>query len=1263
MIKNTLTKRQGKGFALIATLSIMMLLMIMAMTMMSLSSSEVRSSANNKEMVEAQANARMALMFAIGELQMYTGKDTRITAPADIVQSGAPPLTGVWKSWEGTNHDSDGRPIKPDYTVKTKSESTRGHFLTWLVSGAQPGQEPLSPAPTALVSPVATGDTIPLLSSGTLGTREDAAGNVVDNPGQVHVTPQLVNGESGAIGWWVSPENQKARIMQPYRPQSDDASSLVQQWQSHTVPNLEAFGLSSLQNNPENFNHDANNPSSARRVISLGTSEFIADDDTSFPQHSFHDLSPTAVGLLTNSATGGWRKDLSILSEKWEEIYTAYPTGKLPLFRITPHAGGTSLVERPSATSANHTPDQSTLYPWSSYSSFSPKKWPNTWYAASSSWESLVKFATLYKNFTYSSGVAESPFIWAPVMKWRWRGSDRDATPREFYDYNHTPRLHPIIARFQFIIYVRARPDTSRPGRYMTELIYSPIVTLWNPYNVRLSIDNPGAPNSGVVIGGKRSFPGAFTAQPIQWFADPDNIPLNRFSMLSNGNFQYMDTNGNFHNEYDNHLKENTDVYNPGATRMNTLIDLRTWGVNLPAGELVFEPGEVRMFTPDGIAERRFGTTGFRTKAGYQPAAPSGLPITVRGGNLGLTDFFWYVLKNEAYTQPYKFRSPGRGFNVSFGMSTGASYSGGSLYPGVNEEMASMTALTNGNRAKVYWPDGDFEPHGYTVEEILSVPAMPLYSITMGPRLTAGMGSGTPQSRPTKGFLQNDPLAGMSLVDPGIDNQNSHPANGNFEIIYNTLSFGSSLTPNLSDREGFIVTGFQSGDGLSRLITHELPLRPMASILELQAWNPRGKNPMPPFQSHLIGNSDATPMIPSDDIVPSTMTPNNPAENLQHDDAYCANHLLFDDFFMSSIAPQPSDFGNSISKNIETVYGEFLKGITPLTNRAYRPIINDLGLSDTEVTARVNEMIASPDGDGWQKVASRLEVDGMFNVNSTSVEAWKALLGHAKSMGEIAYYDGQNAIGELADNNDRPHPITRSPLAPDIEAGSDATAGDPVKNSEVTGFRRLTDEQIADLANKVVEQVRLRGPFLSLSEFVNRQLSENNNLAIAGAIQGAINNLEEANDPMSVLRDPDNGLSDETMASKAGNGNRADKDRLAGVGSEFEEAAIGSSTYGLPGWLRQAEILRPIAPVLSARDDTFTIRAYGDARDTAGNIIARAWCEATVRRQRDFVDPARDQADSVEPPEDNLTMDKNMNVIYGRRYNIVAFRWLQMDEV
>ncbi len=209
--------------------------------------------------------------------------------------------------------------------------------------------------------------------------------------------------------------------------------------------------------------------------------------------------------------------------------------------------------------------------------------------------------------------------------------------------------------------------------------------------------------------------------------------------------------------------------------------------------------------------------------------------------------------------------------------------------------------------------------------------------------------------------------------------------------------------------------------------------------------------------------------------------------------------------------------------------------------------------------------------------------------------------------------------------------------------------------SEYAGFRTLSSAQLDELAEQIVEQVRTRGPFLSLSEFVNRQLSSDDDLAIAGALQAALDSLTD--DPNEALKDPVKKLSSVTMGIDDEITVGLDKFKiLDGVGYDFVKASEGYSTHGFPGWIRQADILRPLAPVLSARDDTFTIRAYGDYRDENGVVIASAWCEATVQRRRYFVDPA-DDADSVSPPVNT------QNVKFGRRYDILKFRWLAEDEV
>ena len=51
-----------------------------------------------------------------------------------------------------------------------------------------------------------------------------------------------------------------------------------------------------------------------------------------------------------------------------------------------------------------------------------------------------------------------------------------------------------------------------------------------------------------------------------------------------------------------------------------------------------------------------------------------------------------------------------------------------------------------------------------------------------------------------------------------------------------------------------------------------------------------------------------------------------------------------------------------------------------------------------------------------------------------------------------------------------------------------AVAGDdPLSEHAWRGVRKLSEEQIEKLAEEVVRQVKLRGPFLNMTEFINRQ--------------------------------------------------------------------------------------------------------------------------------------------------------------------------------
>ena len=100
----------------------------------------------------------------------------------------------------------------------------------------------------------------------------------------------------------------------------------------------------------------------------------------------------------------------------------------------------------------------------------------------------------------------------------------------------------------------------------------------------------------------------------------------------------------------------------------------------------------------------------------------------------------------------------------------------------------------------------------------------------------------------------------------------------------------------------------------------------------------------------------------------------------------------------------------------------------------------------------------------------------------------------------------------------------------------------------------------------------------------------------------------------------------------------------------------GYRSTAIPAWLTQADVLQVIGNSITARSDTFRIRSYGEALDPSGNIVAKAWCEAIVQRTPEYVDP-------TDPPEARGASLSTINRTYGRRFQIISFRWLSPEEI
>ena len=173
----------------------------------------------------------------------------------------------------------------------------------------------------------------------------------------------------------------------------------------------------------------------------------------------------------------------------------------------------------------------------------------------------------------------------------------------------------------------------------------------------------------------------------------------------------------------------------------------------------------------------------------------------------------------------------------------------------------------------------------------------------------------------------------------------------------------------------------------------------------------------------------------------------------------------------------------------------------------------------------------------------------------------------------------------------------------------------PFAGAPQSGRRVFGDPAIRALAGALRNQILAQGrPFFSLQEFVD-----------SGALQASIDAAGLNTTPAFC----------------------------ADVG--------GAPTRFSPNFLTQAVVLHTVAPLVAARSDTFTIRAYGEvinpalAADDPGAIAGRAWCEAVVQRVPEYVD--------TEETPDTFPPRRPENVVFGRRFRVVLFRWLTADDL
>jgi hypothetical protein len=1183
-MKSRPESRHSKGFALVITLSLMILLTVIAVGLLTLSAISLRASSQGQDMATARSNARLALMLAIGDLQTALGPDRAVSASSEILTAtpAKPHTTGVWESW----WDFDPGGASLSYTAEKQKR-----FRRWLVSNADPAALESPGFATAKWS----GKTIELVDDNALGGKAAASAKVV--AGRV---PVARNGKvEGAYAWHVADEAQKARI-NLYRDPSQNATVAQQRAllagqrpDPSVMKGADGNLLTCLPADTDAAAFKKATETSAK-LTDLDQTELL-DKARGMIKPLRHDLTPWSLGVLSDVRGGSLKQDLSSVFEMSSASATTLPaefSGK-KLYQSTHGITGVSD-------------------PW---------------------WSALAGYYNIFRNITNRD--TNPTFYQAPQQ-------DVLLTtlvpPTSYYP-------GPVIAKVEMVFNFLVRESHNmwigllqdQNIQLMGHIMLTPVITLHNPYNVSLSFDRMDM--------SFKNLPIAFRFYVNDKAQNTKMVPLNALNWddASSVDRKFSISIANW-TSYDlsNTARSGPIVMKPGQTLICQL-DLD------PYVTFASVSGDYRVNDRDLTGATVKATPGFKGRCygydldvlspdNYSPPVPEQSDKVFKVLGLKETDRVYLEFQ---MTMPIY--DPACQFQVNASITTNGTTK---QYGGLNFKYGDDANLKSLFPKTYRFPaSGDFaasEAHVPNTDpmnvyaQAKSVAVFSAYARTCnggvyetGSRSpTAGSLNALLDGRVAgKPFLFHNPartVVTMDLKNEKLSSQshelNLQPLPGNVDNILpvDNLNRSPYLTANTEAR------GIKSGSYI------ELPSGPLQTIADFRKSNALTSNYLPHFVQP-VANSLVSPLM-STNKVKQTDAAISPNEMLDH--SVLANHALYDRFYFSTFATRGSE-------TPDAVFEKFMNRTTPLPSQAFQPY-RPGGKTVTDAKA---ELFAAgkPKNDAYKTAAEDQMIQGPFNVNSTSVQAWKAMLG-SLNKSEIVTLWAKNA--GLETKQAKGVAILGMSL---LNGGSSAVVADAgkiddAKTNEWNGYHELSDKELQTLAEKIVEQVRARGPFLSMSEFVNRQIGPPSELTRRGALEAA---LETSGINKNTLKNYEtdiaaNDISDQTIYKY-----------------NTPEIALGSPVAGAPGWISQGDLLRILEPGATVRGDTFVIRVCGEAWDPSGKVTARAYAEAVVQRVPEYVDP-------VDRPSLNAFTDTKAakaNKTFGRRINLVSFRWLSGNEI
>ncbi len=1188
--------RGARGFALLITITLVAFLVLVLVALATLTRVETQVASNSQRQEQARQNALAALNIALGELQKYAGPDQRSTATADIVSGndGTRSWTGVWGNAANPQTSAASAPVllqwlvsgnhgtafSPDAAVAATTDAfgqilaappAHAHVPT-AVTGLAAGQSPLSPLKI-------DGEDAALLvgpgSAGDIDTTGYVAAPLVDitaSPGDV--PGQDASGPDVTVGryaYWIGDESVKARLdaVDPYVTPTAAMDAGGTKPAPASPLRLMAPQRLGIER-VDGFGQYPANDLKLRNLLTAGQADLLVPGLT--PQArkaAFHDLTTASRSVLADQLRGGLKRDLT----------HAFARDDLDEYR--------AVIRDP----------------WRTLSTDKPNPLLSGALAPGASDVTLAE-ATLLDD--------QGP-TWEQLRDHARLGAEIDASGRI------APRIQTGTTQGVWPILVQARlgfpggktVDGSTTDHQRFVFRVSPVFVLANPHNVAIAASKYRVRAVFDTSGG--GF-GVYLASKVN---ETVRTPIWRKTLRE---------------LFDGQVYElNCPELAPGEARLFTLAQDEPW-----ASKKVYQFDPEWAQTIITLDDPSIGTevTDAEIMAEGLAAAFSdnGIQDSWRDNgtlsSVGATDgsMTWVLSDgNDRIYQRISLLARGSGASV---------YDGGFRVPTADP---ADDPQINGYLMLKLSDTGNFTANGSDYTELSPVHLYPYYALA-NLRAPLIARTGWFQSRHSPSvygavsyehsfqksandlrfrswfrFGSSDPFTEAKVEWQGV-RRDSSLGTSSTSLPQALMRWPMADIPRAPDGKvsGLVSLGqlqhFNAGgfnDGQIFPTAAELIDTPTVRPSVNSTWRPRHVAPPNP-----IGNSRATPYVRRD------LVRNRLSSEPYYDQSYLLNRQLFDGYFFSTY---PQDTGRTVDL-----------GVHRLANSALHPFRPEIAANDTSAYRGHD---ATFDPNNVFLPARNLLLQGGFNVNSTSVAAWRALLGSLA---------GTTLNGETGLTGPFPRSIR--------QAGGSASADDGVSFNYWNGFRDLSPAQIDTLAEQIVTQIRQRGPAVGLADFINRKLvadtAADAALGLAGPLQAAIDAA---------------GLND-NVAKEIQNWNAEPIDLTtpdSGHPLYAHPAHLPRSPLeGAAGWLSQADLVQALTPLMTARGDTFRIRAYGESRNPAtDDINGRAWCEAIVQRFPDYVAPTANDAIEHGPalsPE---------NRRFGRKFVVIGFRWLQPDEI